>query len=769
MPESSTSIVTLRQAEIDFRSDGELCGAILVEPSDGKAVMYAQFLPQHPHVDPPGWGAITDITGVTADEVIAAWGDDRNNEAAERAFARLRDNIGRRFLATTLEGVADEVAVELVPLETEDPEVKIDLDEGVVISGPAELRFTRVQQVILNVDPNDEEQPHLVIISEDATRCVIRVPDSSRGYLPDPPEWSYFVEPLTAVPAVKVAYAWNVIDGRKTNEFLQPVVLQLSALMAGRLVPMTEVNELHLVYLRRALVQERFAQGIEPYLFVGRNPKAIVRGAWSLLQDVYASHLFRYNVERGANSGLPAILRPVEGRWKLEVLDTKEKMRGALFTAIDFCRPGSAKSPVVGHVTPPNVISEHMITFADQNVSAIDTLSRIPTIRGDGTIHDTEGYDAKSRIWYAPELKLEPVPERPTDSDVRRAKATIMEPFNQFPFVEDAGSIAGTVACLVDQIVRPMISGPRPIYAFDAPALKGQGTGKTLIALAIGTIITGREIEVTGWPDDPKELPKLITSKLMQGEPFVIFDNLEGTVRHKDLAACATSTMWSSRLLHTNETPKLPQTATWCMTLNGARFSRDIARRTITVKLDARMPDPHKRSGFSISPLIPWCVKHRAQIIRACLIMARAWVVAGAPEDKRLVAGSFEAWQKVVGGILHHAEINDLPRAVEESRGRDIEATEHDEFIAYWASHYADQCVTPLQLASVAEEHTLYGAVLEKVKAANWKGRHMAEILRKLQGHTFGGWRVTKQDQKINGQFLYALVRIAENPGYGPN
>lgn len=260
-------------------------------------------------------------------------------------------------------------------------------------------------------------------------------------------------------------------------------------------------------------------------------------------------------------------------------------------------------------------------------------------------------------------------------------------------------------------------------------------------------------------PDDPKELPKTITSKLLAGEPFVILDNLEGTVRHKDLAACATSTMWSSRLLHTNETPKLPQTATWCMTLNGAKFSRDIARRTITIRLDTKSPDPFTRRNFKIKTgLVRWCIQHRAQLIRACLLLVRSWIAAGKPIDERLVAGSFESWQQTVGGILYHAGLKDLPLAVADARERDIDNVEHEEFIERWYAHFQLQRVSALQLVAIAETYHLYGSILERVNAPNWKARRLADVLNRLTGQEFGGFQVNRSSARINGYLHWNLT-----------
>jgi hypothetical protein len=763
-----TQVVTLVEAALGIL-DGELWGGIAVRPKSEQAQsstkLYAQYIPQHPYTDPPGWAAIAEITGVSAEEVVASWSDDdRYNPAAERAFAMLQQEAGQEFLVRELNGVEGKQAIELILLKVDDPSIHIDLDEGRTDAGEP-IRFAQITDVALNVDINDTVPPTMAILLDGAPACQIELPDVDHN--PDPPAY-WTAELITEIPAVKLAYSWSAPGAGKQSGMAINVVNRMRARCYGKQAPLTSDGTLDIAAFRRAYIRERFWAGEDPKLYCGRNPKVTCQRAWDLLKATVGGHLFRYNVTRGVSSGLPSLIRDVEGQSKLEVLDIDEKVTGALFHHIDFVSATKGTAP--RHIRPPSVVVKNMLTFADQSVPAIDTLVRIPTMRRDGTIHDREGYDRKSRIWYAPEISVDAVPDVPTDSDMRQALATILTPLADFPFVDGAGSRAGAVALMLDQIVRPMIPGPRPLYIIDAPAFRGQGTGKTLLAKAIASVVIGRTPEVTGWPEDPKELPKLIVSKLMQSDPITIFDNLEGVIHHRDLSALATSEVWSSRVLHTNNAPHFPQTATWVLTLNGARYNTDIARRSITIKLDTGSESPSDRVGFTIEDLIPWCIQHRASIIRACLTLARAWVCAGRPRDKRLRLGSFEAWARVVGGILLHAGISDLPLAIEESRARDVDATEHEEFINRWRETYGGTKLTALQLATLAETYHLFGNVLEG-KAPNWKGRYMADILKALKKHSFSGWKVHKDETRSGGHFMYRLVPPdgEKNPSNGSN
>lgn len=745
----NSTFVTLVDAGVCYRDDHELWGALLVRGADGHTKLYAQYLPQASHPNPPGWSALAELIGVSADDIIRGWDLSGNyNPVAVTAFDILKARIGEDFIGREIPGVEEALALELIPVRVE--AATREAAQAQAFPPPAP-RYTRLTQISQQIDPNRQAPAVLLIESEHAPPLAILIPD--REGVADPPDWR-FVEAIAQIPASKVAVSWTQPGLVRENKYVTEAVRILVQIAGACLAPLTPEGLLDLAGLRQALIRGRH---VKPAVFLDRDPEQATTDAWTLLKDAAGVRLFRYNVERGANSGIPAVVRTVDAYHKLEVLNVADKMRGLVQRSMIFVKP--LKGFAVSHHTAPDTLLNDMVYFPDQTVPAIDAIVRIPTVRPDGTIHDTAGYDATSRIWYAPELQLEDVPMRPNDSDMRRALQTIITPFRQFPFVEQSGALAAMMACLLDQVVRPMISGPRPLYAFDAPALFGQGSGKTLIAQALSAIVTGREVGVTPWPEDPKELPKIITSKLLAGELFVVFDNLTGIVSNKDLAACATSTVWSARLLHKNDSPKLPQVGTWCLTLNGGRFSRDIARRVVMVRLDARVLNPFRRSGFDLKNLVTWCIHKRAPIIHACLVLVRSWVAAGRPVDPALHFGSYEAWQDVVGGILYNAGIQNLSRALEEATSRDVDAPEHEEFVARWAATFNTMPVTAVQLAGLAEAFSLYGSVLEGVRASAWKGRHMAGILQKLDGHVLNGWRVTRDAKRIDGYFMFRLIK----------
>jgi len=71
---------------------------------------------------------------------------------------------------------------------------------------------------------------------------------------------------------------------------------------------------------------------------------------------------------------------------------------------------------------------------------------------------------------------------------------------------------------------------------------------------------------------------------------------------------------------------------------------------------------------FRHPDLRSWVRSNWSELVRAVLILAKAWIVAGRPgAGGASPSRSFESWSKVIGGILHHAGIPGFLGNLEES------------------------------------------------------------------------------------------------------
>jgi hypothetical protein len=140
-----------------------------------------------------------------------------------------------------------------------------------------------------------------------------------------------------------------------------------------------------------------------------------------------------------------------------------------------------------------------------------------PALREDGTLITSPGYDAASRLYYAPDptLILQVIPDRPTTDHIEVAVALLLDIIEGFPFV-DGASRANAIASMLTPVCRPAIKGPTPLALFDATT---QGTGKTLLAEVVSLIVSGREGALFSAPREAEEWRKQLTSVLREDYP----------------------------------------------------------------------------------------------------------------------------------------------------------------------------------------------------------------------------------------------------------
>lgn len=285
----------------------------------------------------------------------------------------------------------------------------------------------------------------------------------------------------------------------------------------------------------------------------------------------------------------------------------------------------------------------------------IEALVDTPVLRPDGSVLSTPGYDSVTRLYLTPcpGLADVSVPESPTAGQVDRSVRIIEDVLNGFPFA-DAASYANAVGLLITPVVRNAISGNVPLALIDAPQA---GTGKSLEAEMGSIVATGRPAAMLSPAREDDEWRKAITSALLAGSTFIVFDNLDTILQAGPLACAITSRSWSDRVLGRSETVELPQRATWIVTGNNIRLGGDLPRRCYQIRLDAQTSRPWQRQGFRHPDLIAWTLENRGSIVAALLTLCRAWHAAGRPLAKSPVIGGFESWSRTIGGILAFAGI----------------------------------------------------------------------------------------------------------------
>ncbi len=320
-----------------------------------------------------------------------------------------------------------------------------------------------------------------------------------------------------------------------------------------------------------------------------------------------------------------------------------------------------------------------------------------PVFTEDGVLATAQGYQPETGLYYAPVGEpVPPVPSVPDDTDLRTARSRLgHDLFGDFPWADDA-SLANLIGALVTPMAREIITGPTPLFAFDAPKA---GNGKGLLASCVGIIATGHEPPVMSDTKSEEEFRKRVTAKLIEGAGVVLFDNIRRRLDSGTLAALLTSNVWSDRVLGRSQAVDIPVRTLWLMTGNNLQYSDEIVRRTVSIRIDAKTDRPWEREGFRHPDLLCWLRRHRHEVVWACLVLVQNWIASGRPEWTGSPMGSYEPWCRVVGGILEAAKINGfLKNRPALYRRGDAASQEWRSFTeAWWAEHGS----TPVKVADL--------------------------------------------------------------------
>jgi hypothetical protein len=492
-----------------------------------------------------------------------------------------------------------------------------------------------------------------------------------------------------------------------------------------------------------------------------RRTLPLIRGNKRQLRDVTAEALAALNAantppcvfQRGVLTRLK--VDPIHRKPVLEPL-TESAIRGVLARVATWLAT-NAKGEVYDAPPPIDVVRD-IEALPEWSVPPIESIIECPVFDRAGNLVDRPGYHADSRLWYHHDgsLTVPAVPDRPTGEDIAGARHLLLEEFlGDFPFADDS-SRAHALAALLLPFCRSLIDGPTPLHLVSAPV---EGSGKTLLANCIAYPATGRAIEAMTVECDEEEMRKRLTSTLVEAPAVVLLDNLGRTLDSATLASVLTARVWKDRILGVSRTVSLPVTPLWLATGNNPTLSRELVRRTILSRLDAKVENPYLRLGFRHPDLTTWAKEHRGGLVHAALVLIRAWIAAGRPAGSQTL-GMYENWARVLGGILDVAGVPGLLANAREARQALVsEVDEWDEFVAAWWRRFQTASVGVKDLFSLAERDNLLEGVMD---SASERGRRtqLGAALKGQAGRVLGSFRVAADETDHSGRQLFRLEMV---------
>lgn len=402
------------------------------------------------------------------------------------------------------------------------------------------------------------------------------------------------------------------------------------------------------------------------------------------------------------------------------------------------------------HVVPPPAVVRSILSMPNTDwLPPLASISQAPALGRSGALALKRGYCPESRLFVATELGWKVAKK----SGVDAARWILSEVLADFPF-QAAADKANALGLMVLTVVRPYIDGPTPLHLFDAPT---QGTGKSLCASVCAFPAIGRRTPAMTAPAQEEEWAKALLSMMAASRPVVLIDNISRKVDSDSLAAALTSDEYEARILGGSTIGTYPVRCVWIGTSNNAQLSGDIARRTVSIRLDAGVERPWQRETFKHSNILGWLKENRVEVMANLLAMVEAWREAGYPSWSGRPLGSFEEWSRTIGGILDTCKVNgflDNWEVMYESTN--VEEVSWAGFYQRWYERYGVDPVKAGDLYELAQQDEILMAQLGSGNEQSQKIR-LGSAIRKRVRRVCGGF-VVSVDGKTHKVFRFKLT-----------
>lgn len=348
--------------------------------------------------------------------------------------------------------------------------------------------------------------------------------------------------------------------------------------------------------------------------------------------------------EDGVNrSGGAIVMRPVTAPWLKEqlarVANWERPVKGDKYVSCD---------------PPAKIGNTYLARIGEWRLPVLNGVLQNPTLRRDGSIIQTEGYDQQTGLYLdCGNVSFPVIPDTPSRDDAIKALAVIERPFRDFSFVAPIDKAVALAAVLTALMRHNYPSAP--MFVIDAPTA---GTGKSLLAETIGVIATGSVPAVMSQGKTVEEDEKRLSSVLLAGDPIIVIDNCDREIRGDFICSMLTQRAAKIRPLGKSEIVKVPTRCLVLATGNNVILAGDISRRALVCRLDANSERPDL-IRYDFDPRKE-AVANRPELVTAGLTIIRAYLNSG---DKPALPpiGSFEDWSMIRDALvwLGYPDISD--------------------------------------------------------------------------------------------------------------
>lgn len=409
---------------------------------------------------------------------------------------------------------------------------------------------------------------------------------------------------------------------------------------------------------------------------------------------------------------------------------------------------------------PRKIAETYLARVGEWEIPELRGVVNTPFLREDGSLCETPGYDAASKLLFNPDGQSFPtIPSAPSKDDATKALAYINKTlFEEFPFVEDvdrAVALSGLLTAF-DQ----RITAAAPLHGFTAPSA---GTGKSLLVDLISIVLTGNKAPVIAVGKSDEELEKRIETALITGDPIISLDNINRDLTSDVLAQAITQQALKIRLLGQSRQVIVPATATFFATGQNLIIGGDLPRRTLLCRLDAGVERPELREFKR--DVEDAAFDERGKLVAAVLTILRAWQVAkSSTKIGAKPLGLFKRWSQRVRAPLLWLGCANPCDSIQTIREKDMALGDLGAVLSQWqrelgtaGAHTVRDVISAAMPrldffdALIAVAQSRHSLTISADRLGRWLSRNEGKISANLKfergGNSAGGnqlWRVKK-------------------------
>jgi hypothetical protein len=425
--------------------------------------------------------------------------------------------------------------------------------------------------------------------------------------------------------------------------------------------------------------------------------------------------------------------------------------RAAQFVQMD----GRGKSRIWKPIDAPDKVANALLSrLGKWRLPVLSGIVQAPFLRVDGSLCETPGYDAESKLLFKADQAFPPIPQQPSRDDALKALGLLEALIGTFPFVSSADRSVALAAMLTSLDRRSMATAP--LFAFNSPVA---GTGKSKLVDLCAILATGRPMSVISQGYSEEEFKKCLDAALLAGSLAISIDNCERELKSDHLCQVLTQPKMDLRILGKSVLVETPMNAIVFATGNNLTFSGDVIRRTLMCSMDAGVERPELRT-FS-TDVVNEALGRRGELVAAALTVLRAWHVSGDRIDLPAF-GSFEDWSYRVREALVWLDRTDPCETLAEVRNSDPQRGELVTVVEQWkACLVLDKGYTVQQVISRSLTDSDFHNALLAIAAARSGGsvdlRRLGRWLNRVKGKVVNGLKL-KQDGSFGGYPVWKLV-----------